>query len=184
MTYGILVTEELCKCLNSLNESGYESYRDKKFRKRHEGTCPWIFSHRNYRRWLENDDHQILWIQGGPGFGKSVLSAVLTKELISDQHVCFDQECSIAYFFCDDKDDRLKTSLALLTNVLAQLLRQDQDALSHFSNEPVYTIKKAETVWTIEMLWRVFKRIINDEKLRPMFVIIDALGMFSSDNDI
>jgi hypothetical protein len=37
-------------------------------------------------------------------------------------------------------------------------------------------------VWTIEMLWRIFKRIINDEKLRPMFVIIDALGMFSSDN--
>jgi hypothetical protein len=78
----------------------------------------------------------------------------------------------------------LKTSHALVTNVLAQLLRQDQNALSHFSNEPVYKIKKAETVWTVEMLWRVLKRIINDEKLRPMFVIIDALGMFSNDNDI
>jgi hypothetical protein len=184
MTRGIIVTEEQCECLNSLNESGYESYRDKKFNKRHQGTCSWIFSHKNYRRWIENDDHQVLWMQGGPGFGKSVLSAVLTKGLIGDQHVFFDQECSIAYFFFDDKDDRLKTSHVLVTNVLAQLLRQDQTAVSHFSNEPVYKIKKAETVWTIEMLWRVLKRIINDEKLRPMFVIIDALGMFSNDNNI
>jgi hypothetical protein len=37
-------------------------------------------------------------------------------------------------------------------------------------------------VWTIEMLWRVFKRIINDKKLKPLVVIIDALGKYSSDN--
>jgi hypothetical protein len=78
----------------------------------------------------------------------------------------------------------LKTSHALLTNVLDQLLRQDPNTLTHFSNEPEYEIKKEKTVWTIEMLWRVFKRIIYDEKLKPMFVIIDALGMSSSDNAI
>jgi hypothetical protein len=111
-----------------------------------------------------------------------VLSAVLSKELISAQHVSFDREYSVAYFFFDDKDDRLKTSYPLLTNVLAQLLRQDPNALSNFSSEPEYAIKKENTVWTIEMLWRVFKRIINDQKLKPMFVIIDALSMFSSDN--
>jgi hypothetical protein len=30
------------------------------------------------------------------------------------------------------------------------------------------------------MLWRVFRRILNDEKLKPMFVIIDGLGMVFS----
>jgi hypothetical protein len=183
VTCGVLVTKELCECLKSLNESDYESYRDKHFRKKHEGTCSWILSHQDYRFWLENDNCPIVWIQGGPGFGKSVLSAVLSKELRSDQHVSFDQECSVAYFFCDDKDDRLKTSHGLLTNVLAQLLRQNPNALIHFSNEPVYNIDKEKTVWTIGMLWRVFRRIIYDDKLKPMIVIIDALGMLSSHHD-
>jgi hypothetical protein len=180
MTCGSLVSTELCECLNSLNESGYESYREKTFRKRHQGTCSWIFSNQNYKYWLENIERPILWISGAPGFGKSVLSAVLSKELLINQHTSFGQVFSVPYFFCDDKDDRLKTSYALLTNVLAQLLRQNPDALIHFSNEPVYKINKEKTVWTIEMLWRVFRRIVNDEKLKPMIVIIDALGIISS----
>jgi tRNA uridine 5-carbamoylmethylation protein Kti12 len=121
-----------------------------------------------------------VWIYGAPGFGKSVLSAVLSKELSSGQHINFDQVCSVAYFFCDDKDDRMKTSHGLLTNILAQMLRQSPEGLIHFSNEPVYNINKEKTVWTIGMLWRVFRRIIYDEKLKPMIVIIDALGMLSS----
>lgn len=88
-----------------------------------------FFSNQNYRCWLENEDRQVLWIHGRPGFGKTVLSAVLSKELISDQHTSFDRECSVVYFFFDDKDDRLSTSHSLLTNLLAQLLRQDPNTL-------------------------------------------------------
>jgi DNA replication protein DnaC len=146
MTCAILVTKELSECLTSLNESDYILCRDNHFNKRHERTCSWIFSHTNYRCWLEKADRQILWIYAGPGFGKTFLSAVLSKELISNQHTSFDQECSVAYFFCDDKDDRLKTSYALLTNVLAQLLRQDPGAHIHFSKEPVYNTRKENTV--------------------------------------
>jgi hypothetical protein len=175
--YDTLVSKELCECLKSLNESDYESYRDKRHRKRHVGTCSWIFSNTDYRYWLENDDGPVVWIHGGPGFGKSVLSAVLSKEL---KHICFDQECSVAYFFYDDKDIHLKTSTALLTNVLAQLLRQNPKALIHFSNEPVYNIDKGKTAWAFGMLWRVFRRIVNDAKLKPMFVIIDAIGILST----
>jgi Cdc6-like AAA superfamily ATPase len=136
-----------------------------------------FFSNQNYRYWVENDGGQILWIHGGPGCGKTVLSAVLSKELISDRHTCFDQEFSVAYFFFDAEDDRLTTSCALLTSLLAQLLRQDPNTLVHFCNEAAYFIDKEKTVWTLDMLWRVFKRIVNDKTLKPMFVIIDAIGM-------
>jgi hypothetical protein len=175
--YDTLVSKELCECLKSLNES---NRTDKHYRRRHAGTCSWIFSNTNYRYWLENDDSPIVWIHGGPGFGKSVLSAVLSKELVRDQHICFNQECSVAYFFCDDKDIHLKTSTALLKNVLAQLLRQNPKALIHFSREPVYNVDKEKTAWEFGMLWRVFSCIVNDATLKPMFVVIDALGMLSS----
>jgi hypothetical protein len=179
MACGALVIKERCECFKSLKESGYEAFRDECLRKRHAGTCSWIFSNPNYRDWLENDDRQILWIYGGPGFGKSVLSAVLSTELVGDQHTGFRQGFSVAYFFFDDKDDRSRTSYALLTNVLAQLLRQDPNALIHFYNEPVYYIDKDKTLWDIEMLWRVFRSIVCDENLKPMIVIIDAIGTLS-----
>jgi hypothetical protein len=177
MGCAILVTKEHNECLTSLKEFDYEFYRNKLLHKRHERTCTWIFLHRDYRCWLENDDRRILWIHGGPGFGKSVLSAVLSTEIISDRHTIFDQEFSVAYFFFDDKDDRLKKSEGLLTNVLAQLLRQDPNAHAHFSKEPVYNTHKENTGWTIGMLWRVFSCIVNDPNLKPMVLVIDALGM-------
>jgi Cdc6-like AAA superfamily ATPase len=167
MTCATLVTKERCDCITSLNEYDYELHRDQLCGKRHEGTCTWIFSHKDYRRWVEDDDHPILWIHGGPGFGKTVLSAALSKELISDQHTRFDQGCSVAYFFYDDKDDRLKTPDALLTNILGQLLKQDPKAFIHFSNEPAYNSKRESTVWAFGMLWNVFSLTVKDENLKP-----------------
>jgi hypothetical protein len=69
-------------------------------------------------------------------------------------------------------DGRLKTSHALLTSVLAQLLRQNPNALIHFSNEPVYSFDEVMKMWTIEVLWGVLSRMISDEKLKPVIVII------------
>lgn len=46
-----------------------------------------------------------------------------------------DMDYSIAYFFCDDKDERLKITHAILANVLAQLLSQDPNSLFRFFNK-------------------------------------------------
>jgi hypothetical protein len=83
----------------------------------------------------------------------------------------------VAYFFCDDKDERLSTESAVLLNLLAQLLKQDPGVLIHFSAESEYTVNRERTSWNFGMLWRVFDRIVKDDKCRPMCVIIDALGM-------
>jgi hypothetical protein len=177
MARATLVTKGRCHCIKGLNEYDYELHRDQLCNKTHEGTCTWIFSHKNYRCWLEDDDHPILWIHGGPGFGKTVLSAALSKELISDQHTSFDQGCSVAYFIYYDKDDRLKTPDTLLTNILGQLLKQDPKDFIHFFNEPVYNSKRENTVWTFGMLWNVFSLTVKDENLKQMVLIIGALGM-------
>ena len=83
----------------------------------------------------------------------------------------------MAYFFCDDKNERLRTETAVLLNLLAQLLKQDPGVLIHFFDESEYDTHKERTSWNFGMLWRVFDRIVKDDKCRPMCVIIDALGM-------
>src|ERR1700712_2856456 len=44
------------------------------------GTCEWIRDNENYQSWLSGSS-QLLWILGGPGKGKTMMSIFLTEEL-------------------------------------------------------------------------------------------------------
>ncbi|KAF8537271.1 hypothetical protein BDD12DRAFT_236511 [Trichophaea hybrida] len=81
----------------------------------------------------------------------------------------------MSYFFCDDKDERLRTAYAILVNLLTQLLEQVPDVIRHFLAEPEYTTNKEKTVWNYGMLWRVFERIMSDTHCGKVYILIDAL---------
>jgi hypothetical protein len=172
------VAGEQLECLKSLNQFDCKTYRDDQLSKRHGTSCSWIFSDEVYRSWLENENFPIIWVHAGPGFGKTVLSSVLTEVISKETNISFGHGHSVAYFFFDDTDERLRTSDALLLNLLAQLLSQDPNALVHFTEEQDYKLKRRKTEWNPGMLWRVFIRILKDDEIKPIFLIIDALGMF------
>lgn len=57
--------------------------RDKLIRRKGisaKGTCRWITSNKVYESWLHARS-QLLWISGGPGKGKTMLSIFLIEEL-------------------------------------------------------------------------------------------------------
>lgn len=125
--------------------------------------------------WNEENRHKtVLWIDGGPGCGKSVLSAFLSKVVIHSGSNRLSMP--VAYFFCDDKDERLKTANAVLTNWLSQLLIQVPGSIVHFLKE---STEKDKTSWTFGMLWRVLQRIIEDADTGEICLLVDALGMSS-----
>ncbi|KAF8533302.1 hypothetical protein BDD12DRAFT_984533 [Trichophaea hybrida] len=164
-------SQEYTDCRKSLKPSDYQSYREEIWLRRHENTCTWILDDQRYRLWAEKDGQAVLWISGDPGCGKSVISSFLTKDItrgITNQ-VC------MAYFFCDDKDERLRSAHAILVNLLAQLLDHAPDINKHFLAEPEYATYKEKTSWSFGMLWRVFERIINDAHRGPVYILIDAL---------
>ncbi|KAF8249183.1 hypothetical protein K440DRAFT_660436 [Wilcoxina mikolae CBS 423.85] len=152
-------SKDFIDCLKSLKPSDYETYRDEIWLRRHENTCTWVLDDWRYRTWAEKEGQAILWISGDPGCGKSVLSSFLTKELTTRGKT---NQLVMAYFFCDDKDERLRTAHAILVNLLTQLLNQVPDFIVHFLAEHEYTTNKENTSWSPGMLWRVFERIIND----------------------
>jgi len=159
------LSKDQSDCLKSLNPFDCETYRDNLFLKRHQNTCTWIFADECFRDYIENDHNRVLWIHGGPGCGKSVLSSVLSKELLCCNENIFGGNYSVAYFFYDDKDERLRTESAVLLNLLAQLLKQDPGVLIHFSAESEYVVHKKRTSWNFGMLWRVFDRIVRDDNV-------------------
>ncbi|KAF8544651.1 hypothetical protein BDD12DRAFT_906355 [Trichophaea hybrida] len=164
-------SQEYTDCLKSLKPSENEGYRDELLLRRHENTCTWILDDRHYRTWAKKDNQAILWIFGDPGCGKSVLSSFLTKKITQGKT---NQHC-MAYFFCDDKDEKSRTAHAILLNLVAQLLNQVPGVIAHFLAEFDYTMNKEKTSWSIGMLWRVLKQIINDTHLVQIYILIDAL---------
>jgi len=163
-------------CLESLNGLDCEGCRDDLLHKRQEHTCTWFLTDERYQRWTEEDTPSILCVSGGPGCGKSVLESVISNELSNNATIRNDY--LIAYFFCDDKDDRLRTAHAILVNLLAQLLNQERDTLVHFLADSEYDVKKGKTLWSIAMLWRVLGRIAKDTNIKRLCLIVDALGTY------
>jgi Cdc6-like AAA superfamily ATPase len=158
----------------SLKPSNYEDYRDELLFKRHEGSCTWLLDDKRYKAWAEEEEEEkrkpILWISGGPGCGKSVLSSFLCKEIFPNQ----ESQPAVAYFFCDDKDERLRTAQAILTALLYQLLEQLPRVAEHFRTE---LSDREKTCWTYTKLWRVFELVMTDINTRPVCLLIDALGI-------
>jgi len=87
---------------------------------------------------VEDDNNFLLWIPGAPGSGKSVLSAILTKEMANHGKNGYSEGSSVAYFFSKGTDERLRSDSAILKHLLAQILEQDPWTFHHSENEPDY----------------------------------------------
>ncbi|MCJ1472736.1 hypothetical protein MMC13_001385 [Lambiella insularis] len=81
-----------------------------------DGTCEWIANDELISSWLGMGSMRssLLWISGGPGTGKTILSAHIIGE-IQHRH-------PIAYFFCKSDDQRKQTTTAVLQNWIWQLV--------------------------------------------------------------
>jgi len=158
--------------------SNCQTRRDELLAKRHADSCTWFFADTRYRDWVEDGDKPLLWILGGPGCGKSVLTAILTEEMTNHGKTGYSEGPSVAYFFCRGTDERLRSDSAILKHLLAQILERDPWMFHHFEKESDYQKNQDKTNWTSGMLWRVFKQIWTDDKPGRTCLIIDAIGTF------
>lgn len=85
------------------------------------GTCEWLLVHPTYANWVGAETSQLLRLIGGPGIGKTMISSFLVEEL--EQKATKTPEMTFAYYFCDNKDERRSSALAILRGLLLQLLR-------------------------------------------------------------
>ncbi|KAK6855680.1 hypothetical protein PG995_007831 [Apiospora arundinis] len=97
-----------------------------------EGTSGWAVQNSKIRSWLQRGHGgQVLWINGKPGSGKSVLCAQLIQFLRTDpnRRVCF--------FFCDFQTPSHGISACILRSIVAQMLPMVPDAVPYIYDEYV-----------------------------------------------
>ena len=82
----------------------------------------------------------------------------------------------LAYFFCDNKDDRRKTGTSILRGLIYQMLCQRPDLCFYLRDS--YDKQKEQlfnSPNSLQSLWRIFQNIVRHESLQRVYIVIDAL---------
>lgn len=88
--------------------------------RRIEGTGDWIFRDENFRSWLSPQGSPVLWINGNPGAGKTVLSSLVINYLQGQKTT----GQVVAFYFCDKMDGTRTDCTSLLNTLIAQICTQ------------------------------------------------------------
>ena len=137
-----------------------------------EGTCTWIKDHEVYKSWLSSDSG-LLWLAGGPGKGKTMISIYLAEDL--EQSVKNSHNTMLLQYFCDSKDQRRNTATAILRGLIFQLLQTRALLFTHIL--PSYQIQKQSLFLesSFQSLWRIFEAMLRDPVLGKTYCVLDGM---------
>jgi hypothetical protein len=139
------------------------------------GTCEWIKNHTRFQSWL-NGDKRLLWIRGGPGKGKTVMSVYLTEEIASEQPRDF------AYFFCTGQDAERNSASAVLRGLLWQIIKDKpnlQQYLLPYFDPPE---RGRATRSSEETLWNLFRDTCRHADIQRVYCLVDGVDECDEDS--
>ncbi|CAL8581634.1 hypothetical protein XPA_007322 [Xanthoria parietina] len=144
----------------------YEFFRDRWM----PGSCEWIFSRPDFLSWLHDtaSASRVLWVNGLPGCGKSVLSSFVIGKIQEMGYNC-------QYYFFRFGDHKKRTVNALLRSLAYQIaiaLPELREQFRKMSEDGV-KLEKAEgkTIWQKLFASRLCKVRVR----QPLYWVIDAL---------
>jgi hypothetical protein len=138
-------------------------------------TCEWILQNELFHKWMDvkpPNNSSILWLNGGPATGKSVLSAFIIEHLLHQQRLC-------QFFFFRFGDQSKRTTSALLKS----LALQASQMLPAFTSKFVRLVDTAtrldhadaRTIW-LRLFTSILFRVVGE----PLFWVIDGLDEAAS----
>lgn len=140
-------------------------------------TCEWITTHEKYLGWLRDPASRLLWISGGPGKGKTMLSIFLTEEISA--RVARSHDALLAYYFCDNQNENRRSGITILRALIYQILRQRPSLFRHIlpdfevQRKALFSASSAQ-----ETLWRMLRNMLLDPSSSSktiIFAVIDGL---------
>lgn len=147
------------------------------------GTCQWIKRNTFYNSWLTSD-FQLLWLSGGPGKERKImLSIYIAQELeeVVETPVGHSQITFLQYF-CDNKDEKCNTAVAIVKGFLFQLLRS-HPKMYHYTLPSFKDLGLSLfTKFMFGTLWRIFEQMLQDPVLGSVYCVLDGLDECEPDS--
>ena len=169
----LMLLESLRKWLGGTHESSAQQY-DHFIAKKHPGSCQWLIRHDLFTSWWAGRiSPSVLWVQGQPGAGKSILCSAAIEEVKKSPN-----EMAAAFTFL--RLAQKAGSIQLLRDLSVQLLyqmfqrqQQDQDI-----PESLYTVLRSDRD-VLANVKAMFEQLV--EQLLPVYVFLDGLNEVEGD---
>ncbi|KAF8420168.1 Alpha/Beta hydrolase protein, partial [Terfezia claveryi] len=141
--------------------------------KRLEGSCQWVTQQAWFTRWEQGEvdsNSEILWLNGHPGTGKSVISTFLIDQLRHGGHSCY-------YYFFKSSDVSKRTLERCLLNMAYQIALAEPEVRDklRYLRESQFNLVGAELLLLWQKIFVSSILPIYEQKRLPLFLIIDAL---------
>jgi len=100
----------------------------------------------------------------------SIFLATKLEETMKDL-----QDVAILQFFCDNKDEKRNTAIAIIRVLIFQLVQRWPKLIDHIL--PSFEIQKGSLfdASSLEVLWRIFQNMIRDPIHGTIYCILDGL---------
>ncbi|KAJ0413981.1 quinon protein alcohol dehydrogenase-like superfamily [Aspergillus carlsbadensis] len=148
----------------------------------------WILDDAQYTDWRNGDDVGLLWIKGGAGKGKTMLSMGLIEQLVARAAAAQRNESDsgsavVIYSFCQNADYELNTLEAILKGLILQLAKQ-QPELKESLRRRWDTIQEAfsEDVSSWQALWNILFEMLERCRSSRVYMVVDALDECQDDD--
>ncbi len=137
----------------------------------------WILDTPQYSAFTNWDDipqcRRLLWVKGPAGTGKTMLMIGIIREL-SRQPVVLAP--GLSFFFCQGTSTALNNATSILRSLIWLLLVQQPDLMSHLRQKYNESgIRLFEDQNAFFALSEVFRNMLKDRALSPMYFVVDAL---------
>ncbi|KAK7052685.1 ANK-REP-region domain-containing protein [Favolaschia claudopus] len=135
-----------------------------------EGTGQWFFSLLEFKDWLLNSE-KVLWCEGPPGAGKTVLSSLVVKHI---ENSVQNSDVGLAYIYINHKELGNQSPTALFASLCKQLLLNKplplvlQDLWQYHSTR--------NTQPTLDNTLRVLEVVLLEYS--SVYLVIDALDEY------
>jgi Cdc6-like AAA superfamily ATPase len=136
-----------------------------------QGTCSWILNDPAFLNWKNNEESNFLWVTGGPGCGKTMISAYLTDQLKLDNDT--HAKPQVLFFFCDDKIKDQRDAKSILRGIIWQIVRLHRNLLKYVRQ--CFDQEGPSLATSFSALWELFLKIVSKSTFGSVRIIVDAL---------
>ncbi len=88
-------------------------------------TCDWILARSEFREWQSSESNHanLLWVNGPPGYGKTIMCARVIEHLLTTSNA------HLAYFFFSSELEKRDEPFVVMRSWISQIISQNQQAL-------------------------------------------------------
>lgn len=137
------------------------------------GTCDWLLDIEIFKNWVSSPKDGILFIRGGQGQGKSVLSQFITQ-YVKSKHA--DDETIIVRFFCKTAQRR-SSPVSILQHILYHICQEHAESLMQVAEERTILLGAS---FDLNFYWDLLLRAKMSLKF-SLICVIDGLDEIITD---